>query len=371
MPERVARQSGPIRNIFRFLGSLKLAVVLLAVSIVVLAVATFVESERGLDVAQWYVYDAPWFIALACVLATNLLVATLLRLPWKRRHIGFLLTHYGLLVLLAGSLLTYFNGVEGQLTFVEGKEADTILLAGRSQLTTRWHDEKPNTVDFRFVAGPVDWPDGKTKKLGELDGVRVDVLEFYPHAEGDGPFQPVEVKPDQKYAPSAGALFEVTVAGDSQRVWLRHNIPRVINTPKGRMLLSFGDEESPLDFSLKLLEFQHGKNPGGMGDASFASSVKLVDVERGVVQEHVISMNDPLTYGKFTFYQSSFRSTAEGKDVSILTATYDPGRSLKYLGCLVTCVGTFMMFYLRRSSSSKALPAALPHTTRPRSGPAR
>ncbi len=36
-----------------------------------------------------------------------------------------------------------------------------------------------------------------------------------------------------------------------------------------------------------------------------------------------------------------------GADVSVLTAAYDPGRFLKYLGSLMVCVGIAIMFYLR------------------------
>ncbi|MCP4305214.1 MAG: hypothetical protein GY788_10135, partial [bacterium] len=107
--------AGPILDTYRFFGSLKLSVVLLLISIGVLVPATIVDSEMGLEFARYYIYTSPWFIALAFMLAINVLVAMLLRFPWKRRHIGFLVCHLGLLVLLAGTMQTFLVGVEGKL----------------------------------------------------------------------------------------------------------------------------------------------------------------------------------------------------------------------------------------------------------------
>ena len=49
-------------------------------------------------------------------------------------------------------------------------------------------------------------------------------------------------------------------------------------------------------------------NPGMMGDASFASSVRVIDKARSVDMPAEIAMNQPLVYGGFTFYQSSYDS---------------------------------------------------------------
>ena len=45
-------------------------------------------------------------------------------------------------------------------------------------------------------------------------------------------------------------------------------------------------------------------NPGGMGDARFASTVHLHDEAKHIDEDREISMNEPLVHGKYTFYQS-------------------------------------------------------------------
>ena len=82
-----------------------------------------------------------------------------------------------------------------------------------------------------------------------------------------------------------------------------------------------------------------------MGDASFASSVHVIDKKRGVNETAEISMNNPLVYGRFTFYQSGHDNTPDGRPISILSVSIDPGRYLKYLGGLMTCLGVFLVFY--------------------------
>ena len=94
-------------SIYRCLASLKLAVTLIVLLAAVLAAATFVEAAEGRDYARWYIYTRDWFVALLGMLGVNILAATLIRFPWKPRQFGFVVTHSGLLVLLAGSIVTF------------------------------------------------------------------------------------------------------------------------------------------------------------------------------------------------------------------------------------------------------------------------
>jgi len=105
--------------------------------------------------------------------------------------------------------------------------------------------------------------------------------------------------------------------------------------------------ELPLGFSIELEQFTRRRNPGRAGDASFASSIRVVEGSEETGQRREISMNEPLTHGKFTFYQSSFKELPGGSNISVLTAAYDPGRILKYLGCFMICAGMCIIFVMR------------------------
>ena len=590
-PEQVPPNPGlraPAAEVLRWFASTRLAVALIVGVAVILAAATFLESARGREYAQWYVYKSPWFMALLGMLALNIFAATIVRFPWRRGKRGFLLTHAGVLVLLAGSLLTFENGIEGQLSLVEGESGDSILMTDHSQLTTVWRRNEHHLPSaFIFQPGSVDWPDGKSLDLGELGGVQLEVLKFYRHARteeawvedpspaggpavqialsgadgtpiatqwlvadpfagevflgsaklafqrvsvasmledfldppkdgaaadgilsvhhegrmvripvrenvgkkvavgqsgiqveiasylpdarpdasarfttasnqpnnpllelkvylpgkdkalrqiafakhpllslegihgGDCPvkfwyhhpavmleagtqflqmpdgklnyrvvadgkvlargeakegdqinageqfrlsvvkylpharqkitFLPIDAPGDDTEAAESAVLVKVQAGGKATEVWLKRGDPEYgfqqITTPKGELGIAFGYERRPLGFSLKLVGFQHDLNPGMMGDASFASAVRVIDKAQAVDTPADIAMNQPLVYGGFTFYQSGHDELPDGKQVSILAVAYDPGRFMKYLGSLMVCLGVFITSY--------------------------
>jgi hypothetical protein len=592
---------------FRWLASLQLAVILITLLAAVLAAATFVEDAKGTEYVHWYVYDSQCFLALLALLGANVLAATLIRFPWKRSQIGFLVTHAGLLVLLIGCVRTFDGGIEGHLSLQEGQTASAIFRTDRSQLQAAWRTApgrpRPMTAVFAFAPGPVDAAIRRPLDLGEIAGVHLRLLNYYCHArtieewvsangpdgvpalrfalagpdgttiredwlvedqfgpeivigptrlqlhrapadsmledfvsppaaedmdpkgvlsihyqghmqrivvgeslgkkvpvgdseisvevaeylanakpsslgrftsDGDHPknpllelqvhtpgkeqpirqiafarlpflnldgihghncpvkfwyhhpaisaesaveflqtgdgqlycrvatggkcqsrgsvqagdrietagkfaisiekylpqarqdvhFLPVEPAADEANGADAAALVEVTAAGGTEQVWLKRNDAvygtQEIATPDGDLIVTFGYESLPLDFAISLVSFKHGVNPGSMGDASFASVVRIVDKARAIDQQHEISMNQPLAYGKYVFYQSSFQETPGEPAVSILTAAYDPGRFLKYFGSLMVCLGTCLAFY-KKAYSFLAVPFSRAH----------
>src|ERR671932_239137 len=115
-----ARPAWQRNRIFKFFASLKLAVVLLAVLIVAAITGTIYESNFDAKVARAYVYGAPWFNAWLVLLGLNLTASALSRWPWKKHHTAFLVTHLGIITLLAGSLIGRICGVEGTITLFKG-----------------------------------------------------------------------------------------------------------------------------------------------------------------------------------------------------------------------------------------------------------
>ncbi len=172
-------------------------------------------------------------------------------------------------------------------------------------------------------------------------------------------FAPVALAAGEPVGPEAATLVEVSAGKTRQQAWLQRNDEnygfQVLQTAQGPLAIGLGYERLPLGFELRLVKFRHGKNPGQMGDASFASTVELVDRAKGIDQQRTISMNEPLVYGKYALYQSSFQEMPEGKQASMLTVACDPGRLLKYVGSLMICGGAFLMFFAR-TIGWKALP---------------
>ena len=127
----------PLKPLFRFCGSIKLAMLLMAVVIIATIIGTFVESRFDTSVAQSYVYDAPWFIAWLVLLCVNLIGAVLVRYPWKAHQTGFVITHAGIVVILVGAIIGRVWGFEGSITLFKGQEPSNFLLTGKQTLQAK------------------------------------------------------------------------------------------------------------------------------------------------------------------------------------------------------------------------------------------
>ena len=129
-PGRPARtfpaRTDQLRQFVALLSSLKLAVVLLVLLLIGLSAGTIVESRAGVETAGRLVYYSWWFLGLQGLLAINVAVSLANLFPWGKRRVGFVLTHASLLLIFAGSAVTYFFKVEGTLGLWEGESGSAI-----------------------------------------------------------------------------------------------------------------------------------------------------------------------------------------------------------------------------------------------------
>jgi hypothetical protein len=103
------------RDLVKFLASLKLALLLLAVIIVATAIGTIYESLYNADVAKRLVYSHWWFDIWLLLLGINLFTVAAVRYPWKSYQTGFVITHGGIIILLFGSWVDRHWGIEGMM----------------------------------------------------------------------------------------------------------------------------------------------------------------------------------------------------------------------------------------------------------------
>lgn len=115
-------------RIFRFMASLELAVLLILTIAVVLSAGTIYESKYNAAVAGQLVYRSWWMQILLWLFILNLAAAAMSRLPWRRHHIGFLVTHLGLIILLLGAWITQRAGVDGILALGLGEKGRIVRL---------------------------------------------------------------------------------------------------------------------------------------------------------------------------------------------------------------------------------------------------
>lgn len=94
-----------------------------------------------------------------------------------------------------------------------------------------------------------------------------------------------------------------------------------------------------LPFAIRLLDFEKQVYPGTDTPRSFKSVIEVIEGDSH--WRSVISMNEPLRYKGYTFYQSSFIDDAD-KSATILAVVKNVGRLFPYLSSIIMCAGLLL-----------------------------
>lgn len=192
------------------------------------------------------------------------------------------------------------------------------------------------------------------------------VEDYLPAGVEKDACEPVVLPPGQRDNGIAASLLEITVEDPktkepvTKEVWVRRSVTydtawKSIRVGANVYRISFDVDREPLGFELKLDDFQRGFDPGTEQASRFSSDVRLTDKSQGVEnQPHHIAMNETMNHRGYTFYQSSYHRETDphtgretGRFASILQVRKDPGRLLKYVGCIMVSLGAFLQFYMR------------------------
>ena len=130
------------------LGSLNLAVILLITIAGAIGFATVMESKFDSAVARYYIYNAAWFNVWLLALALNLACAAFTRWPWRRKHLGFVITHAGIILLLTGAVIGHTCGFEAFVTLDKTKPPEHRLFTQQNIITV------DNSAGFRGGGRP-------------------------------------------------------------------------------------------------------------------------------------------------------------------------------------------------------------------------
>jgi len=110
-----------------FLWSMSFMGVLLIIFIVVLALATFIESSYGTSTAKALVYATHWFELLLFLIGINIVGAVFRMKSYKRPKITVFVFHISLALILIGAGITNFISYEGSMRIREGASSSTII----------------------------------------------------------------------------------------------------------------------------------------------------------------------------------------------------------------------------------------------------
>lgn len=162
-----------LKAIWHFIGSITFAILLIASTALFVIVGTWIESSTGSHLhASYYTYGSPLFAALLCGFFVNILVSALRRWPFQQRHIPFLLTHLGLLLLISGVLIKIYWGTQGSLSVIEGGASSEIFLMPTLALSVESPGKK-TVIPLKE----------NSHQIATFDKVRFKTLQWIPHSQ--------------------------------------------------------------------------------------------------------------------------------------------------------------------------------------------
>ena len=377
MPEAVIRPF-PLNSPLRILSSLRLTVICLGLGMLLVFIGTLAQVHLGIHAVQaryfqslfiyWSPPGASWKIPilpggylLGTVLLVNLIAAHAVRFQLTRKKLGIILLHLGVILLLIGQLLTGLFARETQMRIDEGQtlgysEAsrevelavidvtdpnfDQVVAIPEEVLArggTIQNPTLPFTLNVRQFMGNArltmrsQEPQAPPSQATTGFGKNIVVAEI-----------PRTVKDDEHDL--SAAFVEVDGVEGPLGTWLLSN---AIPDPQGFTLnghtyeLAMRQRRFYKQFALTLLDFAHDRYAGTDIPKNFSSRVRLLDFERNENREVVISMNDPLRYRGFTFYQSGFDNNDK---TTILQVVKNPAMLLPYIACGLVALGLVVQF---------------------------
>lgn len=215
-------------------------------------------------------------------------------------------------------------------------------------------EEKPNLFIFGktisyFDKGTMSWVKSDLSKNNKADlpwmGFSISVIRF---EENLIPKKiPVYTTPiNENGKVTRGNLKAAEIEIDGNYFWATSD--KISNITKNNEKISFyiSKRKLYLPFQFTLTEFKMDKDPGTNNPASYESFVNKFDGKKG--SSHHIYMNHPLKDHGFTFYQASYFPLENEEYATVLSANYDSGRPIKYLGSIFLVFGSIWHYLIRR-----------------------
>ena len=382
--------------LLKFFTSLRLTVVLLVMSLVLIFCATLAQVNLGIygvlgkffrsffvwtDVPNTS-FSLPIFpggYLIGGLLMINLIASHVYRfkLTWKKA--GIQLTHFGLIVLLVGELVSGLLQEDFSLRLEEGEtrnysdsfrrnevvlvdtsdpqfdEVVTIPEALIEDETTVQHAKLP----FRVVPRGY-FPNANLTMLNSLPGGTASPgVAANPADQGIGPRlallpAPLTYNDQERNLPAA--FLELIGTDGSLGTWLVSPMltqPQTFDYDGRTWRIAFRFEREYKPFSLSLIELKHDVYPGSNIPKNFSSLVRLQTEDGSEDRESLIYMNHPLRHQGYTFYQYQMDSS---NGFSVLQVVRNPARALPYIACILMSAGLLWQFTFHLTKFARRRP---------------
>lgn len=356
-----------------FLVSLKLTVALLTLGMVLVFVATLDQVNLGVWAVQakyfrsFIVYAklgdvvVPMFpggYLVGGLLLANLIAGHLYRFGFALRKTGIVLTHFGLILLLIGELISGLWQKDFHMRLNEGETKNYA------------ESFRDNELALISTDGPVDHvvaiPESLLAKHATIQNAklpfRVVTKAYYPNsalhrrssAAGvslattgfgttmDAVPEAVTYREDERNQPSA--FVELIGANGSLGTYLVSSqlvMPQEFSYEGRAWRIQLRTARTYYPFSLTLLKFSHDRYAGTDIPKNFSSKLRLKTPDGRDDRDVLIYMNNPLRYAGLTFYQAGY----ENNDLTtVLQVVRNPSWLIPYIACALMALGLLVQF---------------------------
>ncbi|USN47724.1 MAG: cytochrome c biogenesis protein ResB [Pseudobdellovibrionaceae bacterium] len=230
-------------RLFKFLASIELAVLVILSLGIISAVGTIYEANYDAKVAQKLVYHSPYMYFVLGLLCINLVNVMVDRWPWKRHHMGFVLAHVGIILLLLGSLMTRYWGIDGSMTLEMDGGTNRWITVDQTELRifASFENGEPTTLHHRDVDFLLQSP--KDHPLQFLLGKEPLVVTDYYHYSL--PKMQVVGSSDASDGPALRVQLQNERVSFSEWIFRRKSKPyEVVNLGPAKIILSDGSYQS-------------------------------------------------------------------------------------------------------------------------------
>jgi hypothetical protein len=238
-------------RVLSFLSSLRLAVVTMVTLGSVCAYATFYEMHHGTPAVQRDIYMTPGFAFILGLLGLNVFSVMVSRYPWTKHHAGFLTAHVGILLLLVGSVVSLYRGLDSNMALFEGETSDRVALLEKALQVSVPGLGVSGTFPVAFEKSPPA-PGREKRFVVAASDVALVADDYHPHVSVVEAFEPAA-----SGAPALHFLLQAPMATQDQ--WLVADDPQRSHLDLG--MVSFGFHAASSDEQVKeLLGHSEGPN---------------------------------------------------------------------------------------------------------------
>jgi hypothetical protein len=221
-------------HVFKFFASVRLAIPILITLMAVLGTGTFIESYYGAETAKILIYQSRWFGLVLLILGINVAAAAIDRIPWEKKHVGFVITHIGIILILIGSFMTSKQMIDGQMAIGEGETDFRITVSDPLLYIYSEKDDSYWTLGLKNH--PFPW-EGK-----ELIAPPTGSIPFTIYRTADYPKARFEEKIMEALSGSAAIQVKLDSAFVHETQWLVQKDPLRGEIQLGPAKLSFTDQ---------------------------------------------------------------------------------------------------------------------------------